>query len=207
VCVYANVIFVAAEGLDFSRTGIIGTGERSCHQATCPLWKGFWLDDTLGVGPRSVGMALADGLCDLGGKSLELKASMTGEGGPCPFELCLGICLATEEKHGKPQSGLPSSWRLLVAQTYLPFYGQPRLACWTISPPRSPVGDFSQPLVGTGAFQVAEVRGSPYHLTLSWNPVSDLMWSANNGIPKSSFNLPVTNVPKCISGSARTLAL
>jgi hypothetical protein len=33
---------------------------------------------------------LADGLCDMGGgrggeKSLRLKASMIGEGGPCPF--------------------------------------------------------------------------------------------------------------------------
>jgi hypothetical protein len=53
-----------------------------------------------------------------------------------------------------------------------------RLACilWTasagllnISPPRLTEGDFSQPLVGTGAFQVALIRGSPHQLTLSRN--------------------------------------
>jgi hypothetical protein len=54
------------------------------------------LDGSLGDEPRSVGIALADGLCDLrGGKTLWLKASMIGEGGQYPFELYL-------EKHGKP---------------------------------------------------------------------------------------------------------
>jgi hypothetical protein len=42
--------------------------------------KRFRLDGFLGVG-----IALADGLCDLGGKSLWLEASMIVEGGPCPF--------------------------------------------------------------------------------------------------------------------------
>jgi hypothetical protein len=63
------------------------------------------------------------------GGSLHLKASKIGEGGRCPFGLYNGICLTTEEEHGKTQSGQPSSWRLLVAPTWLPFYGQPRLAC------------------------------------------------------------------------------
>jgi hypothetical protein len=40
---------------------------------------------TLGVEPTSVGNALADGLCDLGAKSLRLKASIIEEGGQCPF--------------------------------------------------------------------------------------------------------------------------
>jgi hypothetical protein len=44
-----------------------------------------------------------------------------------------------------------------------------------ISPPRLPVGDFSQPLVSTGAFQVAELRGSPHQLTLSRNSQS-VLW-------------------------------
>jgi hypothetical protein len=30
---------------------------------------------------------------------------MVGEGGHAPFELYPGICLITEEKQGKPQSG------------------------------------------------------------------------------------------------------
>jgi hypothetical protein len=60
-----------------------------------------------GVEPSCVGVALAEDLCDLGegGKSLRLKASVIGEAGRAPFELYPGICLATEEKHEKPQSG------------------------------------------------------------------------------------------------------
>jgi hypothetical protein len=46
------------------------------RQATYPLRKGFWLDGFLGFQRRSVVIALADGLCDLGGKSLQLKASV-----------------------------------------------------------------------------------------------------------------------------------
>jgi hypothetical protein len=65
--------------------------------------KGLWLDGSLGVEPTSVGIALADGLCDLRLKSLQLKASIIVEDGLCPFELYPGICLATEEKHGKHQ--------------------------------------------------------------------------------------------------------
>jgi hypothetical protein len=44
-----------------------------------------------------------------------------------------------------------------------------------ISPPRLAVGDFSQPLVGTSAFQVAELRGSRRQLTLSQNSQS-VLW-------------------------------
>jgi hypothetical protein len=66
------------------------------------------------------------------------------------------------------------------------FLGTASALLLNINPPRLPVGDFSQPLVGTGAFQVAELRGSPHQLTLSRNSVSALMWSAKNGIPKSS---------------------
>jgi hypothetical protein len=45
----------------------------------------------LGVEPRSVGGALAEGLRDWGG-------------GRAPFELYPGMCPTTEEKDGKPQS-------------------------------------------------------------------------------------------------------
>jgi hypothetical protein len=36
-CAYANGIFVAAEGLDLFRLGVVATGGRLSHQATCPL--------------------------------------------------------------------------------------------------------------------------------------------------------------------------
>lgn len=47
--------------------------------------KGLWLDVCLGVEPRRFGIVLVDGICDLGEGSLRMKASMTGERGPCPF--------------------------------------------------------------------------------------------------------------------------
>jgi hypothetical protein len=85
-CAYADGIIVAAEGFDFFRIGVVATGGRLFHQATCPLQKKvFWLDGSLGFETRIIGIALADGFCDLGGKSLQLKASMIGDGGPCPF--------------------------------------------------------------------------------------------------------------------------
>jgi hypothetical protein len=63
-----------------------------------------------------------------------------------------------------------------------------RLFLWTasagllsVSPPRLPVGGFRQPLVGTSAFQVAELRDSP-HFESKFS-VRALMWSAKNGIP------------------------
>lgn len=35
--------------------------------------------------------------------------------------------------------------------------------------PHLPVADFNQPVVGIGAFQVGELRGSPHQETLSQN--------------------------------------
>jgi hypothetical protein len=58
----------------------------------------------LGVEPGSVGVVLAEGLCDLGG-SLRLKDSVLGRRAVPLFSLCPGIRLTTEEKQGKPQSG------------------------------------------------------------------------------------------------------
>jgi hypothetical protein len=34
----------------------------------CPLSKGCWLDGFLGIGPGNVGVALAEGLSDVGGE-------------------------------------------------------------------------------------------------------------------------------------------
>jgi hypothetical protein len=50
----------------------------------------------LGVEPRSVGVVLTEGLRD-------------GEAGRAPFLIMPWHSLTTEEKHGKPQSGQPSS--------------------------------------------------------------------------------------------------
>jgi hypothetical protein len=62
--------------------------------------KDFGRTAFLGVEPRSVGVDLAEGLCDWGRESLRLKASVIGEAGRAPFELYPGICLTTEDKQG-----------------------------------------------------------------------------------------------------------
>jgi hypothetical protein len=119
---------VAAEGLDFSECGLL------LLVGDCPIrqlvlcekdfgWVALW-----GLDPEVVGslwlmasttwrkITSAEGLHDLGRRA-------------CPFESNPRIYFITEERHRKPQSGFPSSWRLLVAPTWLPFYGQPQLAC------------------------------------------------------------------------------
>jgi hypothetical protein len=68
-----------------------------------------------------------------------------------------------------------------------PFELYPGIYLTTQENHRKPVSDFSQSLIGTGAFQFAELRGSPHRLTLSRNSVIALMWSAKNGILKSSW--------------------
>jgi hypothetical protein len=57
------------------------------------------------VEPRSVRVPLAENLCDLGWAITSFEDLCDREVGRAPFELYLGVCLTTEEKHGKPQSG------------------------------------------------------------------------------------------------------
>jgi hypothetical protein len=107
--------------------GVVATGGGLSRQATYPLWKGFWLNGFLGFEPRSVVIALADGLCYLRRKSLQLKASVIGEGGPCPFWIIPWHLPYNWGKARKTSVREPSSCRLLVALTWLTFNGQPRL--------------------------------------------------------------------------------
>jgi hypothetical protein len=59
----------------------------------------------LGFECRIIGIVLADGLCDLGGGgSLQLKATMIEEGGPCPF-LIIPWHLNGSVLFGKPYMG------------------------------------------------------------------------------------------------------
>jgi hypothetical protein len=71
-CADANGIFVAAEGLDVFRLGVTATGGRWSHQAICPLWKYLCLVGCLGVEPRKIGIALAEGLHYWGGRAVPL---------------------------------------------------------------------------------------------------------------------------------------
>jgi hypothetical protein len=109
-----------------------------------------------------------------GGGVLQLKDSIIGKGSPARFELYPGICFTTEEKYGKPQSASRAAIIMLFAPTWLSFEGQPRLACCSLLRLRYP-WIFSQPLVGTSAFKVAVLRGSPHQLTSSRNSGS-VLW-------------------------------
>jgi hypothetical protein len=87
--------------LTFQSRGIAVCGGLS-HQTAYPSSKVFGWMVFLGVEPRSVGVVLAEGLCDFGGIT-SAEGLRDGEAGRAPFQLYPGIHLTTEEKHGKPQ--------------------------------------------------------------------------------------------------------
>jgi hypothetical protein len=99
-CTYANGVLSRPKALTFRSRDIAASGGYPLRQLVlCPEDFGWMVFPD--VEPLGVGVALADGLCDLGGRgSLRLKASMIGETGRAPFQLCPGICLTTAEKHG-----------------------------------------------------------------------------------------------------------
>jgi hypothetical protein len=76
-----------------------------------------------------------------------------------------------------------------------------------ISPPRLPVGDFSQPLVGKSASQVTELRGSPHQLTLSRNSQSVLSSGRRKVESPNPREFDCYQVPRCVSRNAKTLGL
>jgi hypothetical protein len=89
-------------------------------------------------------------------------------GGPCPL---LFIPCHSPYNWGKARKTCQSrlvATALIASPIWLSFEGLPRLACWT-SDHTGYQGDFSQPSVGTGAFRVAVLRGSPHQLTSSQN--------------------------------------
>jgi hypothetical protein len=127
----------------------------------------------LGVEPRSVGVVLAQGLCDFGGGSLRLKTSVMGRRAVPLFSLRHEIALQLRKSMENLSQGRGAATGLLDAPTWLSFEGLPRLACWT-SDHHSFPNDFSQPSVGTGAFRVVVLWGSPHQLTSSRNSRSML---------------------------------
>jgi hypothetical protein len=74
--------FVIAEGLYILRLTAIATGGTMIPSGNLSFVKKLWLDGGLGVEPRTVGIALADDLCDLRVETFWLKASMIKVGGP-----------------------------------------------------------------------------------------------------------------------------
>jgi hypothetical protein len=139
----------------------------------------------LGDEPRNVGVALAEGLCDLG-ESLRPKASVMGWWAVLLFNYALAFALQLRKSTENLSQGGRADTGLHVAPTWLSFEGQPRLACWTtVNLGQS--GDFSQPSVGTTTFRVARIRVFPASANFeSKLSVNALMWSAKNGIHKFS---------------------
>jgi hypothetical protein len=145
---------------------LVNTGDTAAggisRQTTCPLRKGFWLDGILRFGSSTLGIAWAGNLCDLGRKQLWLKA------GRAPFVLYPGICLTTEEKHGKPQSVYPSSHSTTSCAHLAALRGTASAGLLHVSSPRLP-GGLQSALGRHSALQVAALRGSLHQLTLGPN--------------------------------------
>jgi hypothetical protein len=80
---------VAAEGLDCQTRVIAGSGGLP-NQTAYRSYKDFGWMVFLGVEPRSVGVALAEGLCDLGGGITSADGLRDGQAGRAPFQLFPG---------------------------------------------------------------------------------------------------------------------
>jgi hypothetical protein len=139
----------------------------------------------LGVEPRSVGVVLAEGLCGLG-ESLRLKASVMGRRA-LPLLPSAGIRLTTEEKHGKPQSGQPSSQGTARCADLAVFWGTGSAGLLDVRSPRFP--RCIQSAIGRNrCLPSCRTKGFPASANFeSKLSVSGLMWSPKNGIPKSSW--------------------
>jgi hypothetical protein len=100
------------------------------------------------------------------GSSHRVKASVMGKRAIPIFSYTLAFALELRKSTENLSQGSRAATGLLDAPTWPSFQGLPRLACWTSDHPGYP-GDFSQPSVGTSAFRVAVLRGSPHQLTSS----------------------------------------
>ena len=96
-----------------------------------------------------------------------------------------GICLTTEENHGKPQSGYPKGARLISGERDSFSRLGHRLACWSLTPFAFASGDGVNP---RSAYLLScRTRGFPTSANFeSELAVRALMWSANIGTPRSS---------------------
>jgi hypothetical protein len=145
------------------------------------------LDGSLGLEPRIIGIALADGLCDLGGEITSAECLHDWGRRAVPlfdYTLAFALQLRKSTENLSQGSRVVGDYSLRRLGRLL---GTASAGLLSISAPWFPVGDFSQPLVGASVFQVAELRGSPHQLTFeSKLSVSALMWSVKNGIPRYS---------------------
>jgi hypothetical protein len=76
------------------------------HQTACPLSNEFWLDVfSGGLNPEVLGSFWLKASEIWGGRTTSAEGPRDGEAGHARLQLYPGICLTTEEEHGKPQSG------------------------------------------------------------------------------------------------------
>jgi hypothetical protein len=129
----------------------------------------------------------------LGRKFLRLKAFMIREGGH----------LRTEEKHLKSIRVAECLETTCYADLVV-FWGTASNGLLSIC---LHVGDFRHHSVGTNAFQAAGVRAYFQQLILSQTSIqcSDVVGEKWN--LQILVNLPVANVPRCVSRNAKTLGL
>jgi hypothetical protein len=143
------------------RLGLLTLVRIRTRQAICPLRIELWLAGCLGVEQ----FALAEGLSDFGGNKFAKGLHDWGMRAMPLFSYTLAFALQLR----KSTENLSQSSRLVSASL-----GAASTGLLIIRPHRLPVSDFSPPLVGTGAFQIAELRGSPHRLTSSQSSQSVL---------------------------------
>jgi hypothetical protein len=149
----ANRILSQQKALTFRLGALLLPGGCPIRQLVLYQKNCGWMD-FLGIEHRSIGVVLAEGPCDLR-LITSAEGLRDGEADSAPFELYPGICLATEEKHGRRQTVYPSSHSTARCAHLVSFEGEPRLACCTSVHLGYP-GDFNKPSVGTGAFQLPD---------------------------------------------------
>jgi hypothetical protein len=177
------------KALTFQARGIADSGGGGYPIRQLIFVQGFWLDGFPGSWTQKCWGRFGWRPLRLGGDHFGLRPPWWG-GGPCPFShYALAFALQPRKSMENLSQGSRAARGLLVAPTWPSSEGQPRLSCWTSDHPGFP-GDFSQPSVGTGAFRVTVLRGSPHQLTSSRNSRS-MLWCGRRcqeGSLKGRFN-------------------
>jgi hypothetical protein len=130
------------------------------------------------VEPRRVGLALAEGMCGLGGgHHFGWRPPWLGERGPCFFSVSYTLAFASQPR--KRTENLSQGTQVVLDTDrcvhMAAILGAASTGLLSVSPPQLTVGDCRQPLVGTGVFQLVDPKGFPRQLTSSPNSQS-VLW-------------------------------
>ena len=118
-----------------------------------------------------------------------------GKCGPCPVFASIytpAFALQLRKNHGKTSVGVAEKrlteqcWPRFVWSTWWPFYGRHRPACWPSPTLSCASGDLGQPSVRY--LPSCRTKGFPAPSKFESKPsVRDLIWSAKNETPESSW--------------------